>query len=493
MMAQATSLPAERTALAQRIIVNTALLSAGNVAGLVAGAVTVAALARLLGVDNFGRFAAATAFVTSFQVFSDFGISVIGVREASKRRTEAGSIIANVAAMRLVLGAGAALACISAALLTGYSGDLLLAILIMSTMLPLFALDTFGMIFQVDLRNQYLVLAGLALSLTNFLAVTGIAYWHLGIVYLACTSVLAIVARSLLLLLWARRYIPVRLAFDLALWRTFALAALPLGLSGLSATVLARFDIILLSRLASPEAVGLYSAAGRLVTLSTFVPQALANSVFPVLSAAMLSDATLARRVYTTATKYLLLLALPLGTIAAVAGQPLLTLAFGSAYAAAAPILSIAIWSSAAVYVGITAGNMIVAAGRQRLSLALNAGAAALNVLLNILLIPRFGAAGAAVAAMLTAMVLCLASLFVANRIVGQSWGPFAYVALRGAVAAAVLAVALHVGLSVSVVAAVALAGVAYALTVFVTRTIELAEVRVLWGRAIPFLGHLSQ
>jgi O-antigen/teichoic acid export membrane protein len=489
MMAQATSLPVARAGLAQRIVLNTALLSAGNVAGLVAGAVTVAALARLLGVENFGRFAAATAFVTSFQVFSDFGLSIIGVREAAQRRSEAATIIANVAAMRLALGAAAMIVCVSAAFLAGYSGELLLAILVMSAMLLIGALDSFGLIFQVDLRNHVLLLAGLALSLTNLLAVVGVAYWHLGIVYLACTSLLAVGVRSLLLTLWARRYVPVRFACDAKLWRTFMLAALPIGLSGLSAPILARFDIILLSRLASPETVGLYNAAGRVVTLSTFVPQALVGSAFPVLSAAMLGDVALARRLYNSATKYLLLLALPLGTVAAIAGEPLLVIAFGRPYAAAAPLLSILIWSSAAVYVGITAGNLIVAAGRQRLSLALNAGAAVLNVALNILLIPRLGAAGAATAAVLTAVALCLASLYVANRIVGQSWGYLVHVAGRGLCAAAVLAAVLYVGLAVNVVVALALAGMAYILAVFATRTIELAEVRQLWVRAFLSLS----
>jgi PST family polysaccharide transporter len=82
--------------------------------------------------------------------------------------------------------------------------------------------------------------------------------------------------------------------------------------------------------------------------------------------------------------------------------SPVIRLVFGPGYAGAGPILAVHVWTSVFVFWGVVGETWYLTEGLTRLTLYRTASAALANVALNLVLIPRYGGIGAAVATLLS-------------------------------------------------------------------------------------------
>ena len=94
----------------------------------------------------------------------------------------------------------------------------------------------------------------------------------------------------------------------------------------------------------------------------------------------------------------LLLIALSLAIPITFLARPLVTLLYGESYIAAAPILTIHIWAGLFAFMRQLFSRWLILEGLLKYSFFSHAFGAVVNVILNLLLIPRFGGTGSAVA-----------------------------------------------------------------------------------------------
>jgi O-antigen/teichoic acid export membrane protein len=85
-----------------------------------------------------------------------------------------------------------------------------------------------------------------------------------------------------------------------------------------------------------------------------------------------------------------------------VLGKLVIWILYGEAYLPAVPVLRIITWYTAFSYLGVARNAWIVSEGKQKYLKYMYGGAAIVNVVLNIILIPLLGSVGAAVASLLT-------------------------------------------------------------------------------------------
>jgi polysaccharide transporter, PST family len=145
-------------------------------------------------------------------------------------------------------------------------------------------------------------------------------------------------------------------------------------------------------------AVGIYGAATRISEAWYFVPTAIAAAAAPAITAAHAHDPA----GYLASVRRLLDILAAVALVAAVAlsllSTPIVGALFGREFAASAPVLAVHAWAGVFVALGVGQSAWNVCEGLTRLALFRTLGGAALNIVLNALLIPRFGALGAAVA-----------------------------------------------------------------------------------------------
>jgi O-antigen/teichoic acid export membrane protein len=157
---------------------------------------------------------------------------------------------------------------------------------------------------------------------------------------------------------------------------------------------------LMLGLLRSAAETGLYTAALNAAQLIIIVPGALVALLMPVLADNLFNGRrTEAKLIYQIATKWILLVVVPLVGLLILAPGTILSEIFGAEYTTAASVITIA----AAGYLVYSVFNapayeMLSLHKRSRTLLAITATAALTNILLGVVLIPVYGIQGAALA-----------------------------------------------------------------------------------------------
>jgi PST family polysaccharide transporter len=182
----------------------------------------------------------------------------------------------------------------------------------------------------------------------------------------------------------------------------------PLALSGFAISVYMRIDQIMLGQILDDRAVGIYSAAVRISEVWYFIPMAIAASVFPaIIEAKKKSEEFYCQRLqklYDLMVLVAVSIALPMTFLSGW----IVTLLFGQAYAASGIVLAIHIWAGVFVFLGVASGKWFLVENLQKLAFYRTFWGMVINILLNVLLIPKYGVVGAAIATVISYSIAAL-------------------------------------------------------------------------------------
>jgi O-antigen/teichoic acid export membrane protein len=172
----------------------------------------------------------------------------------------------------------------------------------------------------------------------------------------------------------------------------------PLILSGFAVMIYMRIDQIMIKQMLGKADVGLYSAAVKLAEAWYFVPMIISSSLFP----AILNARKRSKELYHKRLQDLYDLMVCLGLVVAIPmtcySARLVTLLYGEAFRGAARVLVIYSWAGIFVSLGVASGKWLLSENLQAISAKNTVIGALINVVLNYVLIPRWGIVGAAIA-----------------------------------------------------------------------------------------------
>jgi O-antigen/teichoic acid export membrane protein len=189
--------------------------------------------------------------------------------------------------------------------------------------------------------------------------------------------------------------------------RAMLRVALPIGVYYVTLNIYNYVDTVMLAALRPGQEVGWYSAAYRIYEGLFLFPSILGTVFMPRLSRAHLEDPDTFRSLCRRGTRLALLFGMALGLNIALLSAPLIGLTFGTAYEPSILTLKVLMAGLPVVFVLHFLQPAALAMDRQRLLLVSGIGGLTLNVLLNRLLIPRYGQLGAAtVTVVVEALVL---------------------------------------------------------------------------------------
>jgi PST family polysaccharide transporter len=199
--------------------------------------------------------------------------------------------------------------------------------------------------------------------------------------------------------------IPDRWQPDRGMSRELLFESWPLVLNSIAIVVSVRVDQMMLTSFMGTTENGIYAAAQRLTEIIYYIPIAVMAAANPVLLRWHQQDAegyaSRLQRVFS---------ALILGGIVIAAGVsllsgPVVNTLFGSEFARSGPVLAILAWNAPVVFLAVAQSNWFIAHGRQRGLMIRSAVAAVLSVTLNLALIPRLGAPGAAITMVVSQLI----------------------------------------------------------------------------------------
>lgn len=372
--------------------------------------------ARTLPFDDFGRYAFALAVGLILAQLADAGLQLTLLRRLSSGPLDAaaGRALGTALVARTAVAIPLSLAAIALALSAGgepadVGGVLLIAL---STIVLAF-MDTWAQVLRaaerLELEALVMLIARALLAALGTLAL--LAYGTIGALSIAY-ALSALVGLGLAAAA-GLRYVRPQLPARLAEVRAALAEALPVAVAGAASLLMFRIDVVLLQWLLGAEAVATYGAAFRLFEASLLIPVAVMALAFPQLVRAARQPHRFGRLVRRTS---MLLVAAGLLLMAGgwVLGGSVIDLAFGPGFGAAAPVLDVLVAAIPLMFVNAVLTHALVAlarAWRQALAMIV---ALAVNVALNLALIPQvgeLGAAAASVAAEAALLVGCLVAL----------------------------------------------------------------------------------
>ncbi|HUF47080.1 MAG TPA: oligosaccharide flippase family protein [Vicinamibacterales bacterium] len=400
-----------------------ATISAGS-AALLLLLQTVAA--RLMSIDDFGRFGYALSVSLIAEALIDLGLHQATVRAIARDRREAATLFHNTLALKLVTA-------------TVVFGVLTAATFAMTSD-PVLRTACIVMIASAALRSYLLSVRGVYLGLERFgmdaaivvgdrvllLAAGAAALWlGYGLVGLTLAFLLTrVIALALALLATSRDLGGARLQFDLVRWRQLQTEALPIGVFLLLLTVYSYADRIMLEALSTLEDVGLYGAAFTLYEGLAYAPAVLSSVLTPRLSALWREDRGAHRRLSRQGTFGAVALSVAVAIPLWFVGGPLLNLLFGTErgvpYAEATTAFRLLLAGLPCIFAIWILQAVAMSVFRERLLLKATAAGVVVNLVLNAMLIPSWGRDGAAAATLVSEAFSLLLLLYALRDVLGS-------------------------------------------------------------------------
>ena len=387
------------------IIANTGWLFADRILRMGASLVVGVWVARYLGVQQYGLFNYALAFVSLFSPIFTLGLDDVVVRHLVRQSSNKEEILGTTFWLKLLGGIASVLLAVSTMFFLGEHETLKIWLVAILGMAGIFrAADTIELWFQSQVQSKYTVIAKNTAFLLNSVIKIALILTKAPLLAFAWVTLaeFAMSAISLLIVyqlkgssLWLWRW-----SFTAA--KTLLKESLPLIFSGFAIMIFMRIDQVMLGQMIGDSEVGVYSAAVRISEIWYFIPAAIVSSVAPTIYAAKEKSESLyyhrIGQLLSLMTCISLAIALPMTFLS----DKIIMVMFGSGYAEAGPILAVHIWTSLFVFMGLATSPWFIAEGLNHVSLGKTLFGAILNIILNLLLIPKYAGLGAAIATIIS-------------------------------------------------------------------------------------------
>ena len=264
---------------------NAVVRGGGEVFAKLASVVFFLAVARDLGVGDFGDLMFALSFTTILTLPSGFGTEELLAREVARDRELVHEYAANVMAMKVVLSVVLLGLAELIVVVGGYSHDVKLTVLVVGGAVAIENLGrTWTGVLQAYQRMEFVSVSLIAQRVLT--AVVGVGVLLIGGGLLAVSFVMlgsAVVGFVLQTVLMDRRVVHVLPHIDRSRWLGLFKAGVPIGVVGVLSAALVKIDQTLISFLSDHgnTEVGYYGAAFRLIEATMFIGWSFSGAMLP--------------------------------------------------------------------------------------------------------------------------------------------------------------------------------------------------------------------
>jgi len=365
--------------------------------------------ARALGADDFGKYSFAYSFTVLLIMFADLGLNHILVRDVAGDKSLFPKYFGNANAIKLFLAAVSVAAIYVINIVTGYSrvyGNLivLMGVVAVGTAWVEYIVYIFNAFekmhyeaFLKTLNRSILLVFGYA-AIKMGARVEGFLVSMIAAYAVSATAGFVMVARKI--------HKPI-LSFDPKFAYRFISDSMPIFLSIVFLLAYHHAGIVMLSIYGIPEAnIALYSVTLKILEVLSIASLMFATASLPVLSDFFNRSRELFLDGYRRTLKFAFFAGALGAALTSVMAEKFIVVLFGAEFAGAARALSVAAW----VFIFMFANHAIMQAfiilRIQQINIYTSAAALAVNIPLNMLLIPRYGFMGVAYAVVATEALL---------------------------------------------------------------------------------------
>ncbi|UCC38810.1 MAG: flippase [Candidatus Aminicenantes bacterium] len=395
---------------------NASYMSVGNLISQFVGLIGFIFIARLFGPKNYGIYTTVLAFVTFFHLFLFGGLAKAIIREGSKRKEDFEQILETTIGVRILFIILALFICLGATFFTNYPDYLKLFIIIYSSEIVYYGLDSFiGVIYQTTEKMQYLAY----FSVSTRVLVTGLSIIFLflgaGVLTILIINLLCKFAVLIVNFLYSKRYIRFKFNINPRIASPILKSMFIFTLIKFINVLAVKIDILMISLLSTSRDVGIYGVAHEIAREGLLLRNIVATAFFPIA----------VKFFHSNAIKIKTLLTYSIALFSAVfAGcfllsffaQDLVILVFGIKYNHSGYILSYLIFYLPLAFLTLPFATSLQATHNEKILLVVYSLGAALNAPLNIIFFYKYGLIGIAYSTLVVFFVQSLSISFLALR-----------------------------------------------------------------------------
>lgn len=375
-------------------------------------------LPRYLGPTAVGQFHFANSLWAIAAILITFGTDRHLTKEIARMPRRAEELFAITAAAQTLLyfvGFGAVAVYLNA---VGYAPETVQVVLVIGLGQLLWQwVGSATAVLQGLEQMRYIAIGSVLGKLFNTSVAILLLLLGYGVLTIAAVTIGAGLVNCLALLIYLRRFIPIRLNFNLGAMRLLLYASVSYLFVRFALVFYQQADIIIISLLVDEATIGWYGVANQLFGTLLFIPTVFMTAVFPALSRLYATDTSGLNRLAGKSFDLLLILSVPLGLGLVAMATPLTLLLFGDLFAPSGPTLAIFGIVLIFTYQNMLIGQFLISVDRQNRWTAVMVAATVATIPLDLLLIPwcaaQFGngALGGALAFVVTETGMLIAGL----------------------------------------------------------------------------------
>ena len=355
---------------------------------------------RYLGPTNYGILAYAQSFVALFAIIATLGLDSIVIRELVKDKTKRDKLMGTAFWLKLI-GAFGVLAILAVAVnFTSNDYFINIMVFIIASGIIFQSFNVIDLYFQSKVMSRYVVYVNMITLLITSLVKIALIFINAPLIafaWIALFDSFIIAIGFLYIYIKYSKFKIQNLKFKRETATSLLRESWPLLLSGIVITIYMKIDQIMIKEILGNEAVGQYAAAVKLSEAWYFIPTVIVSSIFPAIINAKKKSKKLyydrLQKLYDLMVWIAFAIAIPMTFLS----DWLVNLLYGSEYSQAGSVLVIHIWTAVFVFLGVASSKWFIVENLQLLSFWRSFTGVIVNLILNYILIPKYGIQGAAV------------------------------------------------------------------------------------------------
>lgn len=380
---------------------NTGLLFVGRVGSLLIKMLVSIAVANYLLPAKNGILNGGTVYIYFFSSVATLGLDQFIVKELHEYPDNRDQILGTSFLMKMLAG----LACIPliyiAYLVYPAKGTPYTFVLILSTIGIIQSFNVIDSYFQSQVQSKYIMQVQIAGNLLS-------AFIKILLIWLKMPLVFFVYAYAFDFFLLSVGYFFTyqrkqrsifKWSYNGGLASKLLKYSWPLIISGIMVSLYMKIDAIMLQNMAGVKEAGAYATVANLSEAWNFIPSVIVTSLFPAILNARRDDVNRYNKRIQNLYDLMVYLSVPTALVVTFTA-PLIyrILHFKPEYYYAAPVLSVHIWSGVFVFLGAASSQYLIAENFSKLTFVRTGFGAIVNIGLNLILIPKMGMMGAAIA-----------------------------------------------------------------------------------------------
>lgn len=432
--------------------------------------------------NKLGQYIFALSFTSLFSIFIDLGMNAILIRESSKNNAKANDYLKNIISLKIPLALITLIGVFFFISISNKPPEVKILVYLASIIM---FLDAFTVSFWAMFRS----IQNMLYESTSVIIVQ-IIIFGLGITVISITKntvylMSVLVAASMANFIYAWSLIKIKLGYSLwPAWnkdiiKHFLKLMPAFALGGIFAKIYLSADSVLLGYLADDQAVGFYAIPAKVVTaLAQIIPAAFAASIFPVFSRYFIESTEKLKNTFVKSFSYLLIISLPITGGMAVLLPNILNKLWPK-YAAVQNTFIIMSMAIPFVFLSFATGYLLNACDRQKNNTINRGIMAGLTVILNIILIPNYSYLGSGITFFVVNFAVFILDMYWVKKIIPISVTDFSSRLIKILAACIIMMFLAFILIQyIPFLPVIILCGLIYFAILFLTKTINLKEIK---------------